>query len=158
MAAKESVVTDKAPPPLPFFSQAIKCNGMVYCSGSIGMDPVSMKLVEGGVEKRTVRIYHSFHPQIRKLPSHISRPNSNFTKFQNNASRDEAQVSKNASSIPTNKRKTGTSPHEPLRRPDRGRLIHRQRRQSQRLSDRHEGFRRYERGICEGFQQGSEAG
>ncbi|KAG4411627.1 hypothetical protein IFR04_015226 [Cadophora malorum] len=53
MAAKESVVTDKAPPPLPFFSQAIKCNGMVYCSGSIGMDPVSMKLVEGGVEKRT---------------------------------------------------------------------------------------------------------
>ncbi|PVH69591.1 YjgF-like protein [Cadophora sp. DSE1049] len=53
MAAKTAVVTDKAPPPLPFFSQAIKCNGMVYCSGSIGMDPVAMKLVEGGVEKRT---------------------------------------------------------------------------------------------------------
>ncbi|KAH7403168.1 Endoribonuclease L-PSP/chorismate mutase-like protein [Cadophora sp. MPI-SDFR-AT-0126] len=53
MAAKTAVVTDKAPPPLPFFSQAIKCNGMVYCSGSIGMDPVEMKLVEGGVERRT---------------------------------------------------------------------------------------------------------
>ncbi|KAK0115579.1 hypothetical protein ONS95_000146 [Cadophora gregata] len=53
MAAKTAVVTDKAPPPLPFFSQAIKCNGMVYCSGSIGMDPVAAKLVEGGVEKRT---------------------------------------------------------------------------------------------------------
>ncbi|KAL5314567.1 hypothetical protein ACEPPN_017207 [Leptodophora sp. 'Broadleaf-Isolate-01'] len=53
MAAKTAVVTDKAPPPLPFFSQAIKCNGMVYCSGSIGMDPISMKLVEGSIELRT---------------------------------------------------------------------------------------------------------
>ncbi|KAH7319497.1 Endoribonuclease L-PSP/chorismate mutase-like protein [Rhexocercosporidium sp. MPI-PUGE-AT-0058] len=53
MAAKTAVVTDKAPPPLPFFSQAIKCNGMVYCSGSIGMDPASMKLVEGSIEGRT---------------------------------------------------------------------------------------------------------
>ncbi|KAG4427530.1 hypothetical protein IFR05_016986 [Cadophora sp. M221] len=53
MAGKTAVVTDKAPPPLPFFSQAIKCNGMVYCSGSIGMDPISMKLVEGSIELRT---------------------------------------------------------------------------------------------------------
>jgi hypothetical protein len=36
MPQKEAVFTDKAPPPLPFFSQAIKCQGMVYCSGSIG--------------------------------------------------------------------------------------------------------------------------
>ena len=36
MPQKEAVSTDKAPPPLPFFSQAIKCQGMVYCSGSIG--------------------------------------------------------------------------------------------------------------------------
>lgn len=54
MTLKESVLTDKAPAPLPLFSQAIKCNGMVYCSGSIGIEPTSMKLVEGGVADRTV--------------------------------------------------------------------------------------------------------
>ncbi|KAB8304279.1 hypothetical protein EYC80_003691 [Monilinia laxa] len=53
MPQKESVSTDKAPPPLPFFSQAVKCQGMVYCSGSIGMDVTTKKLVEGGVADRT---------------------------------------------------------------------------------------------------------
>ncbi|CZT04479.1 hypothetical protein WAI453_011522 [Rhynchosporium graminicola] len=52
MSSKTAVSTDKAPAPLPFFSQGIKCNGMVYCSGSIGMD-VSGKVVEGGVGGRT---------------------------------------------------------------------------------------------------------
>jgi 2-iminobutanoate/2-iminopropanoate deaminase len=54
MVLKEAVKTDKAPPPMPFFSQAIKCNGMVYCSGSIGMDPATKALVEGSVADRTV--------------------------------------------------------------------------------------------------------
>jgi hypothetical protein len=54
MVQKEAVKTDKAPPPMPFFSQAIKCQGMVYCSGSVGMDPVTKKLVEGGVADRAV--------------------------------------------------------------------------------------------------------
>lgn len=51
---KRAVRTDKAPPPLPFYSQAIVCQGMVYCSGSIGMSPVSKKMVDGGVGERTV--------------------------------------------------------------------------------------------------------
>lgn len=54
MPQKESVSTAKAPPPLPFFSQAVKCQGMVYCSGSIGMDVATKKLVEGGIADRTV--------------------------------------------------------------------------------------------------------
>ncbi|KAM3067726.1 hypothetical protein ACMFMG_011462 [Clarireedia jacksonii] len=52
MPQKEAVSTDQAPPPLPFFSQAIKCQGMVYCSGSVGMDPATNKLVEGSVGDR----------------------------------------------------------------------------------------------------------
>lgn len=54
MPTKVAVKTDKAPPPLPFFSQAIVCNGMVYCSGSIGTSPTTKALVEGGVGERTV--------------------------------------------------------------------------------------------------------
>ena len=51
---KTAVKTDKAPPPLPFFSQAIICNGMIYCSGSIGMSPATKAIVEGGIGDRTV--------------------------------------------------------------------------------------------------------
>lgn len=60
MPQKEAVFTTNAPPPLPFFSQAIKCQGMVYCSGSIGTDPATKEMVQGGVADRTVN-----------LPSHI---------------------------------------------------------------------------------------
>lgn len=53
-AAKELVYTGKAPKPLPQFSQAVKYNGMVYCSGNIGMDPKTWTIVEGSVTDRTV--------------------------------------------------------------------------------------------------------
>ncbi|KAK3385033.1 Endoribonuclease L-PSP/chorismate mutase-like protein [Podospora didyma] len=53
MAQREAVYTDKAPKPLPQFSQAIKYNGMVYCSGNIGMDPATSKIVDGTVQDRT---------------------------------------------------------------------------------------------------------
>ncbi|CAG8955722.1 hypothetical protein HYFRA_00010988 [Hymenoscyphus fraxineus] len=53
MVQKEAVLTDKAPAPLAFFSQAIKCQGMVYCSGSIGVDPATGKIVETGIQGRT---------------------------------------------------------------------------------------------------------
>lgn len=64
MTLKESVLTDKAPAPMPLFSQAIKCNGMVYCSGSIGIEPTSMKIVEGGVADRTVSRFLPFSPNF----------------------------------------------------------------------------------------------
>ncbi|KAJ9148468.1 hypothetical protein NKR23_g4866 [Pleurostoma richardsiae] len=51
--AAEGVFTDKAPKPLPQFSQAVKYNGMVYCSGNIGLDPKTWKAVEGTVTDRT---------------------------------------------------------------------------------------------------------
>jgi 2-iminobutanoate/2-iminopropanoate deaminase len=56
MATKkiEAVFTTKAPKPLPQFSQAVKYNGMVYCSGNIGIDPETSKLVEGTITDRTV--------------------------------------------------------------------------------------------------------
>ena len=55
MGAIEGVFTEKAPKPLPQFSQAVKYNGMVYVSGNIGLDAATWKLVEGTVKDRTVR-------------------------------------------------------------------------------------------------------
>ncbi|KAJ0117277.1 endoribonuclease l-psp [Diaporthe amygdali] len=53
MSKIESVLTDKAPKPLPQFSQAIKYNGLVYCSGNIGLHPATSIAVEGTVKDRT---------------------------------------------------------------------------------------------------------
>ncbi|KAI0424350.1 L-psp endoribonuclease family protein [Xylaria sp. FL1042] len=50
---KEAVSTEKSPAPLPQFSQAIKYNGMVYCSGSIGIEMTTKALAKGGVQPET---------------------------------------------------------------------------------------------------------
>ncbi len=54
MPTRQAVKTDKAPPPLPVYSQAIICNGMVYCSGQVAINPQSKAMVEGGIADRTV--------------------------------------------------------------------------------------------------------
>lgn len=57
MPQLKAVLTDKAPKPLPQFSQAVTYGGMVYCSGNIGLDPETFKFVEGGVKEQTVCDY-----------------------------------------------------------------------------------------------------
>ncbi|KAI8627260.1 L-psp endoribonuclease family protein [Xylariaceae sp. FL1651] len=52
-STKEAVSTNNSPAPLPQFSQAIKYGGMVYCSGNIGIDPVTRELAEGGIQPQT---------------------------------------------------------------------------------------------------------
>ena len=55
MSTKTAVLTDKSPKPLPgIYSQAIVCNGMVYCSGAVPMDAETGKLIEGDVKAHTV--------------------------------------------------------------------------------------------------------
>ena len=50
--------TSAAPPPLPFFSQAVSYGGMIYCSGNIGIDPAKeFKPIDGTVGDRTVCIF-----------------------------------------------------------------------------------------------------
>lgn len=56
MSPKQVILTENAPKPLPgVYSQAIVANGTVYCSGAIGMDPATGKIVEGDIQARTVQ-------------------------------------------------------------------------------------------------------
>ncbi len=48
--------TDKAPAAIGPYSQAIVHEGMVFCSGQIGLDPESMQIVEGGVEAQIKQV------------------------------------------------------------------------------------------------------
>ncbi|OJJ08045.1 hypothetical protein ASPVEDRAFT_34220 [Aspergillus versicolor CBS 583.65] len=74
MASKNPVLTSKAPPPLPgIMSQAIVCNGMVYCSGAVAMDPVTGKLVDGDVKAHTAQC-------IKNLTAVLEEAGSDITK------------------------------------------------------------------------------
>ncbi|PYH97429.1 YjgF-like protein [Aspergillus ellipticus CBS 707.79] len=48
--------TQKAPLPPPFLSQGIVVGDMVYCSGQVGVDPTTNKMVEGSIQERTKQI------------------------------------------------------------------------------------------------------
>jgi 2-iminobutanoate/2-iminopropanoate deaminase len=66
MASIAEVRTSEAPAPLPVFSQAIKANGFVFCSGNIGFDKDTMKLVDGGIKGQTVGTLTRSFPPGRK--------------------------------------------------------------------------------------------
>ncbi|KAH8431460.1 uncharacterized protein LDX57_009122 [Aspergillus melleus] len=53
MAYRTPVYTTAAALPLPQYSQAVKYNGLAYCSGSLGIDPKTDELVLGTVTDRT---------------------------------------------------------------------------------------------------------
>lgn len=54
--SREVVRTENAPAAVGAYSQAIKANGMVYTAGQIGLDPATMKLVEGGIKEQTRQV------------------------------------------------------------------------------------------------------
>lgn len=54
MTIATATTSSDAPPPGPLMSQAVVCNGMVYCSGSLGLDPKTGEFVEGTVADRAV--------------------------------------------------------------------------------------------------------
>ena len=71
MPTRVAVKTDKAPPPLPVFSQAIICNGMVYLSGQVGMHPETKAMVEGGISDRTVSCPRvKQHLRMKRMSEH----------------------------------------------------------------------------------------
>jgi 2-iminobutanoate/2-iminopropanoate deaminase len=53
---KNPIQTAHAPTAMGPYSQAVEINGWVYCSGQIGLDPASGKMVEGGIEAETRRV------------------------------------------------------------------------------------------------------
>ena len=50
---KKIVHTEKAPKAIGPYSQAIRTENLVFTAGQVGLDPVTMEMVEGGVEAQT---------------------------------------------------------------------------------------------------------
>ena len=53
---KKAIETHAAPAAIGPYSQAVKHENLVFCSGQIGIDPASSTMVEGGIEAETRRV------------------------------------------------------------------------------------------------------
>lgn len=56
---KEIISTENAPGAIGPYSQAIKANGMLFCSGQIPIDPATGEFVEGGVAEQTEQVFRN---------------------------------------------------------------------------------------------------
>jgi len=50
------VRSDGAPAPVGPYSQAVVCDGWIFASGQVPLDPANGRLVDGGVEAQTRRV------------------------------------------------------------------------------------------------------
>lgn len=53
---KRIIQTSNAPAAIGPYSQAVEIGGTLYISGQIPLDPVTMKIVEGGIQEQTSQI------------------------------------------------------------------------------------------------------
>lgn len=51
-----AINSEKAPEPVGPYSQAIQSDRIIFCSGQIGLDPKTNKLVTGGIEAETKQV------------------------------------------------------------------------------------------------------
>ncbi len=53
---KEKIATNDAPQAIGPYSQAIKANGLVFCSGQVALDPANQQFTGGDVAAQTERV------------------------------------------------------------------------------------------------------
>ncbi len=61
---RETVKTGKAPAAIGPYSQAIRSEGFLFCSGQIPLDPTTGKMVEGGIEAQAERVLRNLEAVI----------------------------------------------------------------------------------------------
>ncbi|MBO68174.1 MAG: reactive intermediate/imine deaminase [Acidiferrobacteraceae bacterium] len=57
--SKEAIHTNRAPQPIGAYSQAVKVDQIVFISGQIPLDPITMKLVDTSIEKQVHQVFQN---------------------------------------------------------------------------------------------------
>ncbi len=70
---KEVIKTDRAPKGSVPLSQAIKCGEWLFCSGQLGRDPATGKLVPGGIAAETRRALESLKAVVEAAGSSLDK-------------------------------------------------------------------------------------
>jgi len=68
---KHQISTPQAPAAIGPYSQAIGDQQWVFCSGQIGIDPASGRLVEGGIEHQTRRVMENLREVLAAAGLHF---------------------------------------------------------------------------------------
>jgi 2-iminobutanoate/2-iminopropanoate deaminase len=76
--AIQVIQTNKAGPPVGPYSQGIKANGFVFVAGEKGMDPVTRKIVPGGIEAETRRTLENIKAILEEAGSNLDKVVSAF--------------------------------------------------------------------------------
>ena len=69
----EVVSTDKAPGAIGPYSQAIKANGMVFCSGQIPIDPATGDFASEDIAEQTVQVFKNLAAVLEAAGSGLER-------------------------------------------------------------------------------------
>ena len=69
----EVVSTENAPGAIGPYSQAIKANGMVFCSGQIPIDPATGEFVSGGVAEQTEQVMRNLSAVLKAGQSSLKQ-------------------------------------------------------------------------------------
>lgn len=56
---KLAISTKDAPAAIGPYSQAVRSGDLIYASGQVALDPLTGKLVEGGIREQTVRVFEN---------------------------------------------------------------------------------------------------
>ena len=74
--SKTAITSPELTPPVGPFSQAIQVGGFIYCSGQVGQDPATGKLVAGGIAAETERVLQNLSAVLKaagKSFDHVAR-------------------------------------------------------------------------------------
>jgi 2-iminobutanoate/2-iminopropanoate deaminase len=69
----EVVSTDKAPGAIGPYSQAVKVNGMVFCSGQIPIDPTTGSFVSDDIAEQTEQVLRNLNAVLESAGSGLDR-------------------------------------------------------------------------------------
>ncbi len=70
---REVVATPNAPQAIGPYSQAIRANGFIFCSGQIPLNPATQQIVEGGVAEQTEQVLANLEAVLRAAGSGMDK-------------------------------------------------------------------------------------
>jgi len=70
---REAIATKQAPAAIGPYSQAIRANGFIFCSGQTPMDPATGEVVSGGIQAQTERVLKNLAAVLEAAGSSLDR-------------------------------------------------------------------------------------
>lgn len=69
---QQIIHTEKAPKAIGPYSQAIKTGNMIFVSGQVPFDPITMEIIDGGAKEQTSRALESLKEILKEAGSSLN--------------------------------------------------------------------------------------